>query len=41
MRLAWHEAKRQAALRQRGVDFAAARELFDGVHFTAADLRKD
>jgi len=41
MKLSWNEAKRQITLDQRGLDFASALELFEGLHFTAADLRKD
>ncbi len=41
MKLSWDEAKRQATLVLRGLDFALARELFAGLHFTLEDLRKD
>ena len=41
MKLSWDEAKRRATLDERGLDFASAKDLFDGVHFTAEDERKD
>ena len=41
MRLSWDEAKRQVTLAERGLDFASAGELFDGLNFTAEDLRHD
>lgn len=41
MKLSWDEAKRRATLDERGLDFASAKDLFDGVHFTAEDDRKD
>ncbi|MBM3520580.1 MAG: BrnT family toxin [Alphaproteobacteria bacterium] len=41
MNLSWDEAKRQATLEQRGLDFATVSELFAGLHFTAEDLRRD
>lgn len=41
MQLSWDEAKRQATLAGRGLDFASAGELFRDLHFTAEDLRKD
>jgi hypothetical protein len=41
LKLTWDEAKRRATLNERGIDFADARELFAGLHFTAADRRRD
>ena len=41
MKLAWDEAKRRATLRERGLDFSDATELFDGFNFTIEDNRKD
>jgi uncharacterized protein len=41
MKLSWDEAKKQATLRARGLDFASVTELFDGLHFTAEDTRRD
>jgi hypothetical protein len=41
MKLSWDEEKRRATLQLRGLDFAAAAELFAGLHFTAEDLRRD
>ena len=41
MKLSWDEAKRQATLAGRGLDFASAGEVFGGVHFTRADGRKN
>nr|VFJ95529.1 MAG: hypothetical protein BECKH772A_GA0070896_100883 [Candidatus Kentron sp. H]VFJ96339.1 MAG: hypothetical protein BECKH772B_GA0070898_100903 [Candidatus Kentron sp. H]VFK02229.1 MAG: hypothetical protein BECKH772C_GA0070978_100853 [Candidatus Kentron sp. H] len=41
MRFTWHEPKRQANLRNRGVDFADARRVFAGPTFTFEDDRED
>ena len=41
MQLTWDEAKRQATLDERGLDFADAAELFDGFSFTIEDKRRD
>lgn len=43
MKLSWDEAKRQATLETRGLDFALAGELFDTSNFnyTIEDLRCD
>ena len=41
MRLTSDEAKRQAALEQRGLDFARVKDVFDGAVFTQADRRED
>ena len=37
----WDEAKRQATLRERGLDFADAEEIFAGDFVTREDLRRD
>jgi uncharacterized protein len=43
LKLTWDEAKRQATLVDRGLDFAWASELFDAANFnyTIEDLRRD
>jgi uncharacterized DUF497 family protein len=41
MRFTWHEAKREANLQDHGLDFADAREVFDGPTFTYEDDRLD
>jgi uncharacterized protein len=43
MRLSWDEAKRQVTLKERGLDFALAAEMFDDTNYnyTIEDLRKD
>lgn len=41
VKLSWDEAKRQAALDERGLDFSLVVELFEGFHFTVEDTRKD
>jgi hypothetical protein len=41
MKLSWDEAKRQATIEERGLDFASAGELFSGLSYTAEDARKD
>ena len=41
MKLSWNEAKRRATLEERGLDFADASELFEGLSFTIEDKRKD
>jgi hypothetical protein len=41
MRFAWHEPKRQATLRKRGLDFADAELVFAGPTFTFEDDRED
>lgn len=38
MRLEWDEAKRQRVLTERGLDFAAAEEVFEGLHFDLAGM---
>ena len=39
MRFTWHEAKREANLREHGLDFVDAREVFEGATFTYEDSR--
>jgi len=41
MRPVWHEAKRRATLRKRGLDFAASRQVFAGPTLTFVDDRED
>ena len=41
MRIAYDPAKRDATLRERGLDMAAADEVFDGATITVEDDRKD
>ncbi len=41
MRFSWHEPKRQATLKKRGLDFAHAKHVFMGSVFTFEDDRKD
>lgn len=41
MKLSWDEAKRQATLDERGLDFAFAAELFAGDELTSEDARFD
>jgi uncharacterized protein len=43
MKLTWDEAKRQATLSERGLDFAFAAKMFDASNFnyTIEDLRKN
>ena len=41
MKLSWDEAKRQATLDERGLDFALAAELFAGDELTSEDGRFD
>ena len=41
MKLSWDEAKRQATLEERGLDFASAEELFKELNYTTEDARKD
>ena len=39
MKFSWDEAKRQATLEERGLDFALAAELFAGDELTSEDVR--
>jgi uncharacterized DUF497 family protein len=41
VKLSCDEAKRRVTLDERGLDFASATDVFDGVHFSAEDERKD
>lgn len=41
MRFSWHEYKRQATFKKRGLDFAHAKHVFIGSIFTFEDDRKD
>jgi uncharacterized DUF497 family protein len=41
MRITFDRAKRQQALRERGLDFRQAKEVFDGPHLTRSDDRMD
>jgi uncharacterized DUF497 family protein len=41
MRFIWHEPKRQANLKNHGVDFADAARVFSGPTFTFEDDRED
>lgn len=41
MRYTWNEAKRQKTLRERGLYFSRAREVFDGPTFVFEDDRWD
>lgn len=41
MEVSFDEAKRAKTLRERGLDFARAEEIFDGAEFTWIDDRTD
>ena len=41
MRLEFDNAKRDITLAERGLDFARAAEVFEGIHLTAPDSRQD
>lgn len=41
MNLEFDPHKRESTLRERGLDFARAAEVFAGVHFTGQDSRTD
>jgi len=41
MAISYDPAKRDEALAERGLDFADAEELFDGLTLTLPDLRQD
>jgi uncharacterized protein len=41
VKLSWDEAKRQATLDERGLEFAWAAELFNGKELTSEDVRFD
>lgn len=40
MSVEFDPGKREVTLRERGLDFARAGEVFDGQHFTATDTRQ-
>ena len=39
MELEFDQAKREKTLQERGLDFASAVEVFEGIHFTGQDKR--
>ena len=41
MRITFDAVKREKTLRERGLDFARAREVFDGLTITRPDQRQD
>ena len=41
MKIEFDDSKRDRTLLERGLDFAHARAVFEGVHFTAQDSRAD
>ena len=41
MKITFDPAKRDVTLKERGLDFARAEEIFDGHHFTLEDVRRD
>ena len=41
MRIEFDGAKRDKTLAERGLDFARAAEVFEGIHLTAPDSRQD
>ena len=41
MKIEFDSAKREKTLLERGLDFADAQGVFEGVHFTAQDARAD
>jgi uncharacterized DUF497 family protein len=41
MKLEFDQAKRKKTLQERGLDFARAVKVFDGIHFTGQDKRID
>lgn len=41
MRITFDAVKREKTLRERGLDFARAREVFDGLTMTLPDQRQD
>ncbi len=41
MKIEFDSAKRHKTLLERGLDFADAKNVFEGVHFTAQDSRVD
>jgi len=41
MRITYHEAKRAFTLEERGLDFADAADVFEGVQYTLVDGRRE
>jgi uncharacterized DUF497 family protein len=41
MHLEFDQVKREKTLAERGLDFARAAEVFEGIHFTGQDTRVD
>lgn len=41
MNLEFDQVKQEKTLLERGLDFARAAEVFDGIHFTGQDTRVD
>lgn len=41
LKLTWHEPKRQAALTERGLDFADANKIFANATFEVEDTREN
>ena len=41
MKIEFDQAKRDKTLQERGLDFAHAVEVFDGIHFTGQDKRME
>lgn len=41
MKIQYDEQKRQTTLEQRGIDFADAWQIFEGIHYTLEDERQD
>jgi uncharacterized DUF497 family protein len=41
MKIEFDQAKRDKTLQERGLDFARAVEVFDGIHFTGQDKRME
>jgi hypothetical protein len=41
MKITFDPAKRDVTLKERGLDFARAGEIFAGHHFTLEDVRRD
>ena len=39
MKIEYDQAKRQTTLEQRGLDFAEAGQIFNGIHYTLEDTR--
>lgn len=41
MRITFDRGKRERTLRERGLDFRQAKDVFDGPHLTSPDSRRD